>query len=131
MKRMISTSIWTPSLSLASLFAASTALAVDPSVTRTGTGAGAAITTGVGDTATGYNSMNKTTTGSENTATGRNALFYATTANGNTATGSGALFGQLNASTGGFNTAEGFYALHNNTSGTPRRSTTGLDGDLF
>jgi hypothetical protein len=86
-------------------------------------------TTGRRNTAGGASALSSNTTGSNNTAQGANALLKNTTANGNTANGSAALASNttgyqntasgvnalLQNSVGNGNTAEGSSALQNNT----------------
>jgi hypothetical protein len=69
-------------------------------------------TTGNNNTASGFQALGRNTTGNANTANGVRALFYNTTGFQNTATGAGALF--IN-TTGNGNVAEGVGALQNNT----------------
>jgi hypothetical protein len=71
-------------------------------------------TTGGGNTANGLRALGSNTTGSQNTANGINALLINKTGNGNIAEGAGALA----SNTGSFNTAVGFSAGANLTTGS-------------
>lgn len=89
------------------------ASAASPTNTKTGDKAGAAVTTGTGNTAIGSWALKVNKTGKDNTALGRNALKSNVTGGFNTALGSAALA----KSTGSSNVAIGFQALFYNSSG--------------
>jgi trimeric autotransporter adhesin len=84
-------------------------------ITRYGTNALAANTTGDYNSAFGYLALRYNTSGSQNVATGTHALYKNTTGNYNTASGHGVLYSNTK---GIGNTAIGSHALFNNTTGT-------------
>ena len=90
--------------------------------TYLGTSAGAANTTGYGNTGTGYTALQYNSTGYYNTASGFDALIANSSGNNNTANGSSALSTN---SSGNNNTANGSAALMNTISSDNTASGSG------